>query len=434
MPISTSGLTVPQLGQQFDTSMYGNVTPTKQELPKGMSIGDMLDISSKTLDLQKQKQTFAPDVQKAQAQANLAQVNLNTAKLENGIKHANIATQNIQQLMTKPDLSQSDIEEMVKKTAKENGGNDQAVQQALMGLNSAKTPAELRAWLAQKLASSTTTLAQLEKLYPQGVLPGQLPANALSAQTGATQQNQVGTTQTTQAELPEHSQPIQAPYPVRAAGQSFAPAPSEAADMSAGTEYRNGLVQRQSQLTTDRRNIDEVIKTAHELEKSWIPTSGIMGSAYRHLATWAGDPTYIQLSKDLANTQLSNMRALGLKTDSDKQLTAAANGDYTYPPEVLMNIAARAKADMTNIDMQATAAEKFKNRFGDNNMKKFQQEWSKNADSKIFELINVAKDPELSASEKKKIADSLMGKDSKQRAIFNEKYQNILKLQQTGSL
>ena len=434
MPISTSGLTVPQLGQQFDTSMYGNVTPTKQELPKGMSIGDMLDISSKTLDLQKQKQTFAPDVQKAQAQANLAQVNLNTAKLENGIKHANIATQNIQQLMTKPDLSQSDIEEMVKKTAKENGGNDQAVQQALMGLNSAKTPAELRAWLAQKLASSTTTLAQLEKLYPQGVLPGQLPANAPSAQTGATQQNQVGTTQTTQAELPEHSQPIQAPYPVRAAGQSFAPAPSEAADMSAGTEYRNGLVQRQSQLTTDRRNIDEVIKTAHELEKSWIPTSGIMGSAYRHLATWAGDPTYIQLSKDLANTQLSNMRALGLKTDSDKQLTAAANGDYTYPPEVLMNIAARAKADMTNIDMQATAAEKFKNRFGDNNMKKFQQEWSKNADSKIFELINVAKDPELSASEKKKIADSLMGKDSKQRAIFNEKYQNILKLQQTGSL
>ena len=434
MPISTSGLTVPQLGQQFDTSMYGNVTPTKQELPKGMSIGDMLDISSKTLDLQKQKQTFAPDVQKAQAQANLAQVNLNTAKLENGIKHANIATQNIQQLMTKPDLSQSDIEEMVKKTAKENGGNDQAVQQALMGLNSAKTPAELRAWLAQKLASSTTTLAQLEKLYPQGVLPGQLPANALSAQTGATQQNQVGTTQTTQAELPEHSQPIQAPYPVRAAGQSFAPAPSEAADMSAGTEYRNGLVQRQSQLTTDRRNIDEVIKTAHELEKSWIPTSGIMGSAYRHLATWAGDPTYIQLSKDLANTQLSNMKALGLKTDSDKQLTAAANGDYTYPPEVLMNIAARAKADMTNIDMQATAAEKFKNRFGDNNMKKFQQEWSKNADSKIFELINVAKDPELSASEKKKIADSLMGKDSKQRAIFNEKYQNILKLQQTGSL
>jgi len=51
MPISTSGLTVPQLGQQFDTSMYGNVTPIKQELPKGMSIGDMLDISKKSLEL-----------------------------------------------------------------------------------------------------------------------------------------------------------------------------------------------------------------------------------------------------------------------------------------------------------------------------------------------------------------------------------------------
>ena len=428
MPVSTSGLSVPQLGQGIDSSIYGN-----QSAPKGMTISDMLDISSKSLALQKEKQTFAPDVQKAQAQAEQAQVNLNTAKLENGIKHATIATQNIQQLMSKPDLSQADIEEMVKTTARENGGNNQAVQQALMGLNAAKTPSELRAWLAQKLAASTSTLAQLEKLYPQGVLPGQLPTNAPSSQANAPQ-TQTGANQASQAELPEHSQPVQAPYPVRSAGQAFAPAPSEAADMAAGTEYRNGLVQRQSQLTTDRRNIDEVIKTAHELEKSWVPTSGIMGSAYRHLATWAGDPTYIQLSKDLANTQLSNMRALGLKTDSDKQLTAAANGDYTYPPEVLMNIAARAKADMTNIDMQATAAEKFKNRFGDNNMKKFQQEWSKNADSKIFELINVAKDPELSAPEKKKIADSLMGKDAKQRAIFNEKYQNILKLQQTGTL
>ena len=428
MPVSTSGLSVPQLSQGIDSSIYGN-----QNAPKGMTISDMLDISSKSLALQKEKQTFAPDVQKAQAQAEQAQVNLNTAKLENGIKHASIATQNIQQLMTKPDLSQADIVEMVKKTAKENGGNDQAVQQALMGLNNAKTPTDLRAWLAQKLAASTTTLSQLEKLYPQGVLPGQLPANAPSAQVN-TPQAQTGTNQAPQAELPEHSQPVQAPYPARSAGQAFAPAPSEASDMAAGTEYRNGLVQRQSQLTTDRRNIDEVIKTAHELEKSWMPTSGILGSAYRHLATWAGDPTYIQLSKDLANTQLSNMRALGLKTDSDKQLTAAANGDYTYPPEVLMNIAARAKADMTNIDMQATAAEKFKNRFGDNNMKKFQQEWSKNADSKIFELINVAKDPELSPAEKKKIADSLMGKDPKQRAIFNEKYQNILKLQQTGTL
>jgi hypothetical protein len=67
-------------------------------------------------------------------------------------------------------------------------------------------------------------------------------------------------------------------------------------------------------------------------------------------------------------------------------------------------------------------------------MKKFQQEWSKNADSKIFEVINLAKDTELTAEEKKKIANELMGKDPKQRAIFNEKYQNILKLQQTGSL
>jgi hypothetical protein len=413
-----------------------NVSTVASEIkpPQVTSIGDMLNIARGATAYQKEKALLEPAIAKGQAESEEAQVRLNNAKLENTRNHYENIAQNTADLMLKPDLKIDDIIERASQINANAGGNQQSLKQYLAGLPQNGKPIELKAWLAQAQAKALTAQAQLEKLYPQGILPGQLPANAPSAQAGTNQQNQVGTNQTTQVELPEHSQPIQAPYPVRAAGQSFAPAPSEAADMSAGTEYRNGLVQRQSQLTTDRRNIDEVIKTAHELEKSWIPTSGIMGSAYRHLATWAGDPTYIQLSKDLANTQLSNMRALGLKTDSDKQLTAAANGDYTYPPEVLMNIAARAKADMTNIDMQATAAEKFKNRFGDNNMKKFQQEWSKNADSKIFELINVAKDQELSASEKKKIADSLMGEDSKQRAIFNEKYQNILKLQQTGSL
>jgi hypothetical protein len=241
-------------------------------------------------------------------------------------------------------------------------------------------------------------------------------------------------TQAQNLPVPELSQPVPLSYPVRVAGQPAALAPSEIADKDSGIAYRNNLVGRQSQLTTDRRNIDEVVKTANELEKSWMPTSGILGSAYRHLATWAGDPTYIQLSKDLANTTLSNMKALGLNTDADKQLVSAAQGNYTYPPEVLMNIANRAKADMTNIDMQATAAQKFANKFGDNNMKAFQQMWSKNADSKVFEVMNLAKDSNLNAEEKQKIVDKLLGKDPEQRKVFNQKYQNILKLQQNGTL
>jgi len=427
MAIGTSGVSVPSMGQTIDSSIYGN-----KEAPKGMSLSDIVNLSRNSTALQKEKALLQPSIEAGEAASREAVAKADTAQLENNIKHVNNVIQSQQRLLTKPDLTADDVIKSVKEHAKNAGTSDQQVNQALQGLPVGGNAADLRSWLAMSLSKTLSAQSQLEKLYPGGVLPGQLPENAPSAQgaqpSAAPQQAQAP------AELPEHSKPIQTPYPVRAAGQAFALAPSEAADMAAGTAYRQKLVDRQSQLTTDRRNVDEVIKQAHELEKSSAPTSGILGSAYRHLATWAGDPTYIELSKNLAQTQLSNMKTLGLSTDADKNLVAAAQGDYTYPPEILMKIAARTKADMTNIDMQATAAEKFKNRFGDNNMKKFQQEWSKNADSKVFEIINLAKDTELTAEEKKKIANELMGKDTKQRAIFNEKYQNILKLQQNGTL
>jgi len=48
--------------------------------------------------------------------------------------------------------------------------------------------------------------------------------------------------------------------------------------------------------------------------------------------------------------------------------------------------------------------------------------------------MSIAEDKNLSAQEKKKIVDNLLGDDQKQRQEFNQKYQNILKLQQTGTL
>jgi hypothetical protein len=233
---------------------------------------------------------------------------------------------------------------------------------------------------------------------------------------------------------PAYSQKAPLPYPTRAAGQPYAPAPTEKADQDFGVAYKNSLIGRQSTLTTDRRNIDEVLKVATELEKSSLPTSGIAGAVRRKVATWAGDPTYTQLSKDLANTTLTNLKTLGLSTDADKNLISAANGDFTYPPEVLKNIAKRAKADMTNIDMQANAANKFSQAYGDNNMNAFKQMWAKNADSKIFELYNVFNDPNLSKKEKEKARDSLLPKGAKERKMFQEKWNNIKKLEETGSL
>ena len=235
---------------------------------------------------------------------------------------------------------------------------------------------------------------------------------------------------------PAHSQPVQLKYLVRQPGQPYAPVIGEAEDQAVGTKYRTSIVDRQSNLTASRRNVEEVINTANELENSHYPTSGIAGAITRKVLTAAGDPTYVQLSKDLANVQMANIQAMGgsLDTDAGKQLSRMANGDETYPPSVLIKIAHRAQADMTNIDMQATAAQKFANKFGDNNMKSFQQMWSKNADSRIFEGMNII-NSNMSQEEKKKEFNSLFGHmTDKQKKEYQEKKNNLKKLMDTGSL
>ena len=182
--------------------------------------------------------------------------------------------------------------------------------------------------------------------------------------------------------------------------------------------------------------VDEVIKQADILEKSALPTSGILGGIHRKVATALGDPQYVQLSKDLANVQKAALIASGgdMSTDAGKKLEAAASGDVTYPPEVLINIADRAKADITNVSLQRQAAQKFYNKYGANNMSAFKQEWANNADSRVFQAMNIYQDENLDASQKKHEIDKLLGKDEAQRKKFYQQYQNINKLVNTGSL
>jgi hypothetical protein len=262
--------------------------------------------------------------------------------------------------------------------------------------------------------------------------PAPLQGQALqAAPTGVTPQQMAMPPQA--AEL---AKPVPLPYPVRKEGQPYMPNPSEAADTTKNIGYREGLIARQTELTASRRNIQEVIDLATKIEKETIgPSTGIVGAVKRKYAELVGDPTYRQLSKDLANIQISNIRAQGgsLDTVGGQQLTRMASGDETYPPDVLIKIARRTDADSTNIDMQATAAAKFAAQYGDNNLNAFKQAWSKNADSKVFEAMNIyrdAKDPK----EAKTQIDELLGKDPKQRKIFFQKYQNIQKLFENGTL
>jgi hypothetical protein len=141
---------------------------------------------------------------------------------------------------------------------------------------------------------------------------------------------------------------------------------------------------------------------------------------------------YDMLAKDLANLALSNATAMGGagNTVAGLDMQAVANGTIKVPPDVLVKIARRVQADQTNLDMQANGAQKFAEKFGDNNMKAYQQVWNKNADSKIFEAMNIVKDvtdPNVLDKE----LNRLFPKQA-ERKEFLEKYRNLKQLSETG--
>jgi hypothetical protein len=228
-------------------------------------------------------------------------------------------------------------------------------------------------------------------------------------------------------------------YPVRKAGDIRPYGPSEQADQDAGYQYRNSLATAASSQSTSLRNLDEVIKQAQQVgENEWGHGTGIAGTIGRNVSTFLGTEqgvAYKQLSKDLANVQMANMQAMGMSTDKDKVLQAAANGDYTYPPSVLIDIARRAKADRENISMQAQGAQAFSKKYGDNNMKTFQDQWANNSkDSRVFEAINIY-NSNLSKKEKIDKIDKLFeGESASTIKRLTQQKNNLINLSKTGEL
>jgi len=437
---------MPAISQLADPSIYGS-----QQAPKGTSLQEMLDLSRSNVAFQKERALLPSQIQQGQAQAQTATIQADTAKLDNALKHIGSIVQNQQTLLTKPDLTSDDIVNATKEQAARMGTPESAVNQALANIPVNGSPTELRSYLAMNLTKTLGAQSQLEKLYPGGVLPAQLPeggyqVNKPAAEVGAAPMGGAeqprGVTPSDMGQPPkaEYSKPVPLSYPIRQAGQAFTALPSEEEDRKVGSASRSTLVARQSELPMARRSVDEVIKKAQELEEgATLPTAGFLGSAARNINIAAGTERGIafkELSKDLANAQIANIKASGgsMDTVAGQQLIRVANGDETYPPKVLIEIARRTQSDMTNLDMKANAIQKFSSKFGDQNLKSFEQMWSKNADPKIFQVMNIVSDPNMSSQEKASARDKLLGKDEKVLKQFNEKYMNVKKLEQTGSL
>jgi hypothetical protein len=204
-----------------------------------------------------------------------------------------------------------------------------------------------------------------------------------------------------------------------------------------GEEARNSLTKRQLSMTKSRDDLDQVIRTASKiLSEKVLPETGAIGGIKRKFAELTGDPTYQKLQKDIANVQQSNLQALsaGGNSVAGLELNRDAMGNVSYDPEVIVDIARRTKADLTNLDMMANGMNKHFQKYGDANANRYMQMWSANADSKIFQLMDINKDisdPKLRQAAAGKV---LEGMSPEQRNVLNQKYQRILRLTTTGDI
>ena len=235
---------------------------------------------------------------------------------------------------------------------------------------------------------------------------------------------------------------MRVPYPVRRADQPYIKEATEEKDQAAGAEYRNNLVNAQMGLAQGRRNVEEVIQQANKIGESLVVPNflakfgfekgGAPEKMERAVRQFFGSEQYDMLAKDLANMAITNSKAMGSVggTVAGLDMAAVANGTVKVTPDVLVKIARRVQADQTNLDMQANGAQQFYQKFGDNNMKAYQQAWNANADSKIFEAINITRD--ITDPVKQKAELNRLFPNPAQFNDFLKKYQNIKKLSETG--
>lgn len=457
-----AGVSVPQIASNF-RPVGADIKPIQPSGLGGMSLGDVVNMGATVQAFEKQRELMPYQIETTKAQSESQQ--LQTAAQKQQAIGASFVSRINNPLIVAAEANPNAIDRQALAKNMEEWGKQQGKDLGLDPDTTARlsqpyiqmaleNPAQLRQYLKERHIAGLDQSARTQAagIMPQLTTAGGQPA-LFNPATGEITQPQVGGGQPTgmasqgqpTGVTPQQmSQPYggqQQPamrlnFPVRPAGDVRPFAPGEAEEIASGQKYVQGLNDFGINAVSYKRNVDEVLAEAKKLEQSYGPTSGVLGAARRKIATWAGDPTYTQLSKDLANVQIAALKAAGadLQTDAGKQLVRMANGDETFPPEVLINIANRTKADITNVELQRQAANKFYQRYGTNNMGSFKQAWADNADSKVFQAMNIYQDEKLNGAEKKAMIDKLLGGNETERKKFYEKYQNINKLVNTGSL
>jgi hypothetical protein len=407
--------------------------------PAPMSLGEMLNIARGAQQYQQAEQINPLVLQEAQSKVQTAQTGAESSKFDFANKQILGVTNRLTGLINDKDIiaAEQNPESVDKKKLTEKLSRYAYEQSNALGIRKDRAdeliapylqeadtnPKGLRDFLKQKLlttldqGSRATTLGNVGvSTVPTGVQPAQ------SATPSAETSN------------------LNLTYQPRLANDFRPFAPNEENATKLGFTKKSALTSTFNDLGKINYNIDQVIKDATKIQKeATLPETGPIGGMKRRFAELTGDSTYQKLEKDLANVIAANEKALGHQTDSGRQLQEAAGGKLGYDPQVLMDIARRAKGDTKNIEMQTKAIQNFTKKFGDNNVSAFEEAWGTNSDARIFQGLNIM-ESNMSNEEKRKALQKIYVDENNQPLPKEEidklrqKQNNLFRLRDTGGL
>ena len=452
MAISTSGVSVPQLGQTIDASIYGS-----QNAPKPMTISDMLDISGKSLDIQKKKALLPSEIESGQAQAKKATTEANKAQFGFTSEQGAAAQNEAARLLIDPRIKNAEntpegrekalraLDE-VSETLKFKGLHNDVIK-GMLGqyyTQAIHDPTQISPKITQGLLAASGTQNQTNFNYPSATsvagIPGyenrlQQTFSPISVNQQTNQQTQTGGgNQTNGSQNPQAvvapQQIVQETFPNRSntpyVSETEKPKFDEGVKLI--TEGKQIGDAAQTQLN-DIRNARKYIKSA---------TGTALGQGTRNLAKLvAENPDLDSLIKSTAQLQMNAATRFGASTDAARETAAAAAGGADISEKALVRILDNAEADLTRDAKYSAGLQKFVQKRGNTggtlNAADFKQAWINNAkDRKLYQLININANPELSTAQKQIMRDELLYHENPSTITALEKQLKAMKQLEKG--
>jgi hypothetical protein len=444
---------------------------------KRSNISELLGTATKAMEFSRLSELYPELIKKTTAEAKSAETGAKKSEMGLNLEKAQILTNGQVSLLFHPLVVAAAQGKPVDKNAllaevtenakiqSQNAGIDwetQGKQLAAPYITRAMNdPASLQGYIKQRMFAGLDQATRANMMTPQPVAGLPSPAlmspaegvarplrleEAVGAQQAAAPRGVTPADMTAPIAPAPQAAPMAAPaqavdpgfqvrFPVRRAGDIRPFAPGEQEAQVAGTTYLNNMMTAQGEVPKAIRNVSEVIRGAEELAKKINFETGKPAEIEQAVLKFFGEEQYQQLSKDIANARIALLRSTGgdLTTDAGKDLIAKATGDETYSPKVLISIARRLNGELTKVDMEAKGAQKAATLFGNANLPAFQQAWNENADLRVFEAISIVKN--IKDPQKQKSAlDKILPTNADELVDFQNKYRNIKKLTETGTL